>query len=289
MVGVIGVDFAPEMVAKATTNAEQLGFDNVSFIEGDIEAIPLEAGTADVVLSNCVLNLVPDKARAFAEIHRILQPSGHFTVSDIVSQGPLPDAIRRSAELHAGCVAGALNEADYLAHITAAGFDDVDIHTRRRIEIPDEALPNDLSKTDRATFAESGLFSITVQGTKPAAISSAATFSASSNRTKATMPTIDVFDPPMCCSTGVCGPEADDTLVAFSGALRKLRRRGAEVTRYNPSTTPEAFMDTEVVYDALMNDGHDMLPLILVDGAIVHTGDYPSRDELAQLVGLEPA
>ena len=103
------------------------------------------------------------------------------------------------------------------------------------------------------------------------------------------MPTIDVFDPPMCCSTGVCGPEADDTLVAFSGALRKLQRHGAEVTRYNPSTTPEAFMDTEVVYDALMNDGQDVLPLILVDGEIVHTGGYPSRDELNQLVGLEPA
>jgi ubiquinone/menaquinone biosynthesis C-methylase UbiE len=168
---VIGVDFAREMVAKATANTEQLGFDNVSFIEGDIEEIPLDAATADVVLSNCVLNLVPDKARAFAEIHRILQPGGHFTVSDIVSQGPLPDAIRRSAELHAGCVAGALGEVDYLAYITAAGFDDVVIHTRRRIKIPDEALPNDLSKADRAAFAKSGLISITVQGTKPAPIS----------------------------------------------------------------------------------------------------------------------
>ena len=91
----------------------------------------------------------------------------------------------------------------------------------------------------------------------------------------------------MCCSTGVCGPEADDTLVAFSGALRWLQRHGVDVTRYNPSTTPEAFMDTEVVYDALTSKGQDVLPLILVDGDIVHTGDYPSRNDLIDLVGLE--
>lgn len=103
------------------------------------------------------------------------------------------------------------------------------------------------------------------------------------------MPTIQVFDPPMCCSTGVCGPEADDTLVTFSGALRWLRRHGAEVTRYNPSTTPEAFMDTPAVYKALMNDGQDVLPLILVDGEIVHKGGYPSREKLMHLAGLEPA
>ena len=278
---VIGVDFAPEMVAKATANAEQLGFDNVSFLEGDIEDIPLEAGTADVVLSNCVLNLVPDKARAFAEIHRILKPGGHFTVSDIVSEGTLPDPIQRSAELYAGCVAGALDEADYLAHITNAGFDDVAMHTRRRIDIPDKALPDNLSETDRAAFAESGLFSITVQGTKSP--------STPRIQEQPDMPELNVYDPPMCCSTGVCGPETDDTRVNFSGALRWLRRHGVEVTRYNPSTTPEAFMDTQIVYDALMSEGQDVLPLLILDGEIVHKGDYPSKEALTQLVGLTPA
>jgi disulfide oxidoreductase YuzD len=103
------------------------------------------------------------------------------------------------------------------------------------------------------------------------------------------VPTLQVFDPPQCCSTGVCGPEADDTLVAFSGALRWLQRQGVTVERHNPVSNPDAFMDHTVVYDALMREGQDVLPLVLVDGEIVHRGDYPSKDDLAQLVGLEPA
>ncbi len=166
---VIGVDFAPEMVAKARANAERLGVDNVAFVEGDIEDIPLDAGTADVVLSNCVLNLVPDKARAFVEMYRILRPGGHFCVSDIVSRGALPDAIRRSAELYAGCVAGALEEDAYLGLLDTAGFADVDVPARRRIEIPDDALPAELSTAERAAFDDGGLWSLTVRGTKPAA------------------------------------------------------------------------------------------------------------------------
>jgi SAM-dependent methyltransferase len=164
---VIGVDFAPEMVAKARANAENLGVENVQFVEGDIENLPLDATTADVVLSNCVLNLVPDKAQAFAEIARILRPGGHFCVSDIVAHGTVPDAIRRSAELHAGCVAGALDEDEYLGLIETTGFVDVEVPTRRRIEIPDEVLPADLSASERAAFDDGGLWSITVRATKP--------------------------------------------------------------------------------------------------------------------------
>mgnify|MGYP006429708827 CR=1 FL=1 len=166
---VIGVDFAPEMVTKARANAEQLGADNVAFVEGDIEDIPLDADTADVVLSNCVLNLVPDKARAFAEMYRILRPGGHFCVSDVVSRGVLPDAIRRSAELYVGCVAGALEEDAYLGLLGTAGFSDVNVPARRRIQIPDDALPTDLSAAERAAFDDGGLWSLTVRGTKPAA------------------------------------------------------------------------------------------------------------------------
>ena len=103
------------------------------------------------------------------------------------------------------------------------------------------------------------------------------------------MSRLDVFDPPMCCSTGVCGPDADDALVAFSGALRWLQRHGVEVTRHNPASNPDAFMDTTAVYEALMREGQDVLPLVLVDGEVVFKGDYPSRSELAEAVGLEPA
>lgn len=164
---VIGVDFTPEMITKARTNAEQLGFSNVTFVEGEIEDLPLENDHADVMLSNCVLNLVPDKAQAFREMYRVLRPGGHFCVSDIVSRGPLPDPIRRSAELYAGCVAGAIDEQDYLDLIRNAGFEKVEVPNRRRIEVPDEALPDDLSPGDRSAFAEGGLWSITVRAAKP--------------------------------------------------------------------------------------------------------------------------
>lgn len=103
------------------------------------------------------------------------------------------------------------------------------------------------------------------------------------------MATIEVFDPPMCCSTGVCGPDADDTLVSFSGALRWLERQGVSVARYNPGTAPEAFMDNDIVHKALTEEGQDVLPLILIDGEIAYRRTYPSREELADRVGLKPA
>ena len=103
------------------------------------------------------------------------------------------------------------------------------------------------------------------------------------------MPTLEVFDPPMCCSTGVCGPEADDELVTVSEVLRKLERQGATVERYNPASHPEMFTDTPVVYDALQREGQDVLPIVLVDGEIQSRWSYPSREEFARMTGLEPA
>lgn len=165
---VIGVDFVPEMVEKARANVEEMGYANVTFVVGAIEDLPLYAQTADVVLSNCVLNLVPDKAQAFEEMHRILRPGGHFCVSDIVSHGSLPDAVRQSAELYVGCVAGAMDETDYLERLRATGFVDIDVPVRRRIEIPDDALPKTGSDSSETSLANGGLWSVTVRGTKPA-------------------------------------------------------------------------------------------------------------------------
>lgn len=164
---VVGLDFAAEMVEKARSNAEDLAVENVSFVEGEIEAMPLETASFDVALSNCVFNLVPDKERAFQETYRILRPGGHFCISDVVHRGELPDPIRRSAELYAGCVAGSMEEHAYLELIEAAGFEDVQVLERRRIEVPEAALPEDLSAEDRASFREGGLFSLTIRGRKP--------------------------------------------------------------------------------------------------------------------------
>lgn len=166
---VVGVDFTPEMIEKARQNAARLGYANVTFVEGDIEALPLGDATIDVALSNCVLNLVPDKAQAFREIHRVLRPGGHFCISDVVARGELPEAVRRSAALYAGCVAGAMEEEAYLAFIRAAGFEDVEVVTARQIDVPASALPVGLTTEERTALAEGGVWSITVRGRRAAA------------------------------------------------------------------------------------------------------------------------
>jgi arsenite methyltransferase len=167
---VYGVDMTPDMVAKARTNVEKLGYQNVEFRLGEIERLPFERDSIDVVISNCVLNLVPDKARAFAEIYRVLRPGGHFCVSDIVASAPLPEGIRNAAALYVGCVAGAESEANYLAIVANAGFRDIRVAKSRRIDLPEEALANTLAAKDVASARETDLHvtSVTVVGIKPA-------------------------------------------------------------------------------------------------------------------------
>jgi SAM-dependent methyltransferase len=166
-----GVDFAPQMVAKARANADKLEVDNVTFQEGDIEDLPVAAGRFDVALSNCVLNLVPDKPAAFAEMYRVLRLGGRFVVSDIVVDGTLPDGLREDAALYVGCVAGAIDRTAYLDGLRAAGFDAVQVPTEKPIDLPDALLQKHLSAADAEEFRQrdGGLQSITVTGTKPEA------------------------------------------------------------------------------------------------------------------------
>lgn len=165
---VVGVDMTPEMIVKARANAEKLGFENVEFIQGDIEALPVESNTIDVAISNCVLNLVPDKAQAFAELHRVLKPGGHFCVSDIVIEGQMPAAIQKAAELYVGCVSGAVQQSVYMDIITAAGFSDARILKSNVIDIPEDVLTENLDAADLEAYRDSGMkvLSITVQGLK---------------------------------------------------------------------------------------------------------------------------
>lgn len=136
---VVGIDMTPEMIAKARANAQKLGFKNVRFVLGDIEALPLGDALFDLVLSNCVLNLVPDKAAAFAEMYRVLKPGGRFCVSDIVASRPLPAALRDSVALYTGCVAGAMERAAYLALLRATGFAEVEVAAEQSIPMPGTA------------------------------------------------------------------------------------------------------------------------------------------------------
>lgn len=166
---VIGIDFTDKMVEKARINAEKLGYTNVEFRQGDIENMPLAGNIADVVVSNCVLNLVPNKKQAFAETFRILKKNGHFSVSDIVLVGDLPNGLKESAEMYAGCVAGAIQKDEYLSIIQQTGFSAITIQKEKRITLPDEILKDYLSADQITQFktGKTGIFSITVYAEKP--------------------------------------------------------------------------------------------------------------------------
>lgn len=166
---VIGIDMTDTMIELARNNAAKLKLQNVEFRLGDIENIPLGNNKADVVVSNCVLNLVPDKRKVFSEMYRILKPGGRFTISDIVLEGQLPEAIVKEAEMYAGCVSGAVQKSTYLDFITDNGFKNVVINKEKQIIIPDEILRKYLDEKQLAEFKNSGLgiFSITVSAEKP--------------------------------------------------------------------------------------------------------------------------
>ena len=166
---VIGIDFTEAMIKKARINAEKLGYNNVEFRQGDIDAMPVSNDVADVVVSNCVLNLVPDKQKVISEIFRVLKPGGHFSISDIVLVGELPEALREDAEMYAGCVAGAIQKEEYLAYITETGFDNISVQKEKAIVIPDDILVKYLSQEEIQSFkqGETGIYSVTVFAQKP--------------------------------------------------------------------------------------------------------------------------
>ncbi len=161
---VIGIDFTDAMIDKARINAEKLGFHNVEFRKGDIEKMPVSANTADVIVSNCVLNLVPNKDAVFKEIQRVLKPGGHFSISDIVLVGALPAKIREAAEMYAGCVAGAIQKQAYLELIELNGFRNITIQKEKPIFVPDDILMEYLSAEEIKQFKSSGtgIYSVTV-------------------------------------------------------------------------------------------------------------------------------
>jgi ubiquinone/menaquinone biosynthesis C-methylase UbiE len=166
---VIGVDFTPAMIEKARANAEKMGYNNVEFRQGDIENMPITANVADVVVSNCVLNLVPNKHAVLTDIYRVLKPGGHFSISDVVLVGALPEALRNAAEMYAGCVSGAIQKQVYLELINACGFTNIVIQKEKPIIIPNDILKNYLSEAEITKFNQSelGIFSVTVYAEKP--------------------------------------------------------------------------------------------------------------------------
>lgn len=172
---VIGIDFTPAMVAKAKENAKRLGWQNVEFREGDIEHMPVTANTANVIVSNCVLNLVPNKDAVFQEIFRVLKPGGHFSISDIVLKGELPESFQKDAEMYAGCVSGAIQKDEYLHLIEKNGFEGMVLQKEKRINIPDDILNRYLTGKELQDYksGQTGIYSITVYAQKPVNAASA--------------------------------------------------------------------------------------------------------------------
>lgn len=166
---VTGIDFTEAMIEKARENAEKSGYNNVEFRYGDIEKIPVTANKADVIISNCVLNLVPDKVTAFSEIYRVLKPGGHLSVSDVVIKGDLPENLKQAAEMYAGCVSGAINMEKYTVIIAECGFQKIVVQKEKAVIIPDKILLNYLNDKELEEFKNSGtgIYSITVYAEKP--------------------------------------------------------------------------------------------------------------------------
>ena len=149
---IIGIDFTPEMIEKARYNVQRRGFTNVEFVQGDIDNMPIDSDLADVIVSNCVLNLVPNKKAVFKEIYRVLKPNGHFSISDIVLAGDLPDEIRSAVEMYAACITGAIQKELYIKNIEETGFKNITIQKEETIILPDNILENNFSEETRETY-----------------------------------------------------------------------------------------------------------------------------------------
>jgi SAM-dependent methyltransferase len=166
---VTGLDMTEPMIRKARENCNKLNFKNVEFVLGDIESMPLENDRFDVVISNCVLNLVPDKQKAFSEIYRVLKPGGRFCVSDVVIRGSLSEKMKKDAEMYAGCVSGASEMTEYLMIVEETGFIDINVHKQKEIKLPESLLSeyNNAEELNSYKEGETGIYSITVTAEKP--------------------------------------------------------------------------------------------------------------------------
>jgi len=154
---VVGLDMTEKMIEKANDNKTKLGYENVEFVLGDIEQMPFDDNMFDLVISNCVLNLVPDKEKAFSEIFRVLKPGGHFCISDIVIEGVLPEKLYEVATLYVGCVSGALNQDTYLDIVKNSGFSKVQIRKEKQINIPDTVYLKYLEQSEYDHFKQQNI------------------------------------------------------------------------------------------------------------------------------------
>jgi hypothetical protein len=267
-----------EMLDLARANAAEAGVKNVEFVKGYIEDMPLPDASVDVIISNCVINLAGDKHKVLAEAARVLKPGGRFAVSDVIAAPDMDEATRADMAAYTCCIAGALTEAEFREALTAAGLTDIEIRETHRVhEQATSAIVRARKPGDTAPSSTKTPESLP-------AMTSLDTASASAADTLTAARRVELYEPAMCCQTGVCGPAVDQRLIDVREDLRWAETQGAQVARHNLSSEPDAFVANAKVTGLMQAFGEDALPVLVVDGDIAIHGRYPSRDELAGLL-----
>ena len=288
----IGVDMTPEMLAKARQNIatyqQRSGLENVEFRLGEIEHLPVADDSVDVVISNCVVNLSPDKPQVWREIGRVLKPGGRVAVSDLALLQPLPAAVAESVEALVGCVAGAVLVSETERMAREVGLVDIELKAKSAyidgmVDWQDPLYQKIVAELPAGAKPSDYITSLEITARKPAPASGTSTGKPTSTGRSATL---EVYDPAMCCPTGACGPTVDPALVRFAADLKWLQEQGIEVQRFSLSQNPAAFVENERVKQALTDQGEGALPLVLVDGQVVASGQYPERGVLVSALGL---
>lgn len=290
----MGVDMTPEMLAKARKNIatyrERTALNNVEFRLGEIEHLPVADNTVDVVISNCVINLSPDKPQVWREIARVLKPGGRVAVSDLALLQPLPPAIVESVEALVGCVAGAVLVSETERMAKEAGLGDIVLKARSAyidgmVGWQDPLYQRIIAQLPPGLKPGDYITSLEITARKPVAAAEYTPFQVPGKAVSK----LEVYDPAMCCSTGVCGPQVDPVLVRFAADVKWLQEQGVEVQRFNLAQNPAAFVENELVKRALTEKGEGALPLLLVGGQVLASGQYLERGELAAFWKLKPA
>ena len=292
----IGIDMTAEMIERARAGAKQTGVANAEFHLAQIDALPLPDASVDCILSNCVINLVPDKPKVFREILRVLKPGGRVAISDIALKQPLPPAVAADMQAYVGCIAGAILIAEYEQMLSDAGFEAVvvsetgsDLNAYAEASSEGCCAPSGCCSADEpAQPLHDGLAQVLGQfdanayaaSVKVHAVKSSGARSDLSVEKEKIMKAIQIYDKPMCCSSGVCGPQVDPVLPRFAADLEWLKEQGHRVERFNLAQQPAAFAENAEVHQLLATQGTECLPLIMVDGHIVSRRGYPTREML---------
>ncbi len=314
----IGIDMTAEMLERARAGAAKVGATNVEFHQAQIDQLPLPDASVDCILSNCVINLAPDKPAVFREMLRVLKPGGRISISDIALKQPLPPDVASSLQAYVGCIAGAMLISEYENQLTAAGFEAVVVtDTGADLNVYAQASSGGCCSSEPATSCCSPVLattdaaassvhdgleqvlrqfdvneyaaSVRVYATRVAhsvtpphdetPVSDVPKSSSEISPGKGTaMKTIQIYDRPMCCSTGICGPSVDPVLPRFAADLDTMKNAGHTIERYNLSQQPQAFIENKEIHALISSKGTDVLPVVVIDGHVVSKGIYPSKE-----------